>query len=378
MGKSKKLLSFKRYLVKGAKNNLLENKITGEKFLVQGNEISFYTSRKEINKLNHNQQDDIIIVDRYQYFIKEYLFKHLIGIIGLILIIIIMATSNYYIREIVFQDEKMASADVYQTVSSYLKKYGPFQVLSCDISEISKDLRQKYYYYAWIGLSKSGGKLIIEIECQDVPSLPDDDKTVGDLTACCDGIVKAIYIKAGIVLVSINQAVKKGDIIVTGNLRHLNNENNLKDWTRASGVIIAKTLFLEKIKIPKKQVQIEYTGRVEIKTELLLFKKPVFNINTSFLDYHKRIETSFGINNLFKLSRIAYYERAEITTINDEGMIETYTKNFIINQFEKNRTHPKEQITLTQIVEIIEEEKDFVVKVIVGAEKNIASFEAVK
>lgn len=376
MAKLKKSLSFKRYLIKGKKEDLLTKQIDGSIIKVSNDEISFHTSKKGLNKLKLAQDANIIIIDRYHGFFKNVILKHLIGIISLIIIFIIMAASNQFIREVVFQDEKMASEEVYQTVNSYLKKFGPFQVLNNNISDISKELRQKYYYFAWIGLTKKGGKLIIEIEKQDVPFIPDDDNIPGNLMALQEGVIKAIFVKTGIVLVGINQTVKKGDLLVTGNLRHLNDEVDLNNWTKATGAIIAKTLSLETVIIPKKVVRNEFSGSVIEKSALSLFNKEVFKNSSPFPDYHKRIISSFGVG-FFNIAKIAYYERVEITTIYDESMIEDYVREYLINKFEKNRTHDKELVTLVQIVEQIEEENEFVVKVILGANKNIAYFQPI-
>lgn len=110
---------------------------------------------------------------------------------------------------------------------------------------------------SWVSFNVEGSRLTINVSEANAP-----DKTVkypSNLVAKTDGIVKKIEIKSGNAAVTINTAVKKGDLLVSGTAEL---EGGITDFRHSDGRVIAQTERTLTVSTPYKITEKRKTGKV--------------------------------------------------------------------------------------------------------------------
>lgn len=369
----KKLRLNKKYLIKVDKDYFLNNIVIDPEFEgiikeIKDNKIICYSNKRY-------DVPEVVYINRYQFINNKILSRHLIGIITFILILIVLFFSNNFIREIEFENENYYSQAVYEEVVNHLVKKGPFYVLNDNITNISQELRNKFPEFAWIGLTRYSSKIVIDIEKQDVPiKQPEDLSVTGDLVASKDAVITDIIVNRGIVLVMKNQSVKKGEILVSGNLKYHNDPNNKTNLVKSKGIIIGNTIALEKIKVPINSSSLEYSGRLISKNYVELFGSLIGKNSKTFEIYKTEKKEIFNLFNFFKITNLTYYELVEVINEYDEFTASEYAKTLIKKDLEQNRVSSLERIESINIVDVTKEDGYYIVSMIVKRYQNIGVF----
>ena len=318
---------------------------------------------------------EVVYYNRYNIIKNKILSKHLIGIITFLLILIILTVSKNFIREIQFENKNYYSQEIYDEVVSHLVKKGPFYVLDDNISNISQDLRNKFPEFAWLGLTRYSSKIIINVEKQDVPIKQQEDLSItGDLIASKDAIITDIIVNRGIVIVMKNQSVKKGDVLVSGNLRYNNDPSDKTNLVKSKGIIIGNTMELEKIKVPIKTSSLEYSGKIINKKYVEFLGSLIGKTPKTFDIYKTDKQDVFNLFNFFKIINLTYYELVEVINEYDEKSASEYAKTLIKKDLEQNRVSPLERVESINIVDITLEDGYYIVSMIVKRYQNIGVF----
>lgn len=373
MGILNKLDLNKKYIITTSKENFMNNILKDPNFegkikKIEDFQITFYCNQKY-------NSPDVVCYNRFQLFKKQLFGKHIVGIITLFLIIIILFSTQYFVREIEFENSNYYSEEVYNEVLKYLNKKGPFYVLNDNISSISQELRKIFPEYAWIGLTRNSSKIIINIEKQDVPiKKPENLSITGDIVSKYDAVITDIIVSRGTVLVMKNQSVKKGDVLVSGNLKFHNDPNDLTTLVKSKGIIIGNTINLEKIKVPIKTLELKYSGKVISKNYIELFGSVIGKTPETFENYKTEKQEVFNLFNFLKITNLKYYELVEVTSEYDDIMAFEFAKTLIKKDLEVNRVSPLERIESITLVDITKENGYFIVSMIVKRYQNIGVF----
>lgn len=373
MGIFKKLRLNRKYIVTTSKDYFVNNVINDIEFEgsikeIEHEKVTFYSNKKY-------DSDEVICINRYQIFSKKYLKQHFIGFITMMLVLIILFTSKYFIREIVFENDNYYSKPVYEEVLNHLEKIGPFYIIKDSVNDISSMLRKKFPEYAWIGITRISSKIIIEIDTQDVPIKHIEDLNItGDIVSTKDAVISDIIVSNGIVLVTKNQSVKKGDTLVSGNLNYYNDANSNPILVKSKGIIIGNTITLEKIKVPTKTISLEYSGLVKSKKYLELFGSIIGKTPKTFENYKTKKQEIFNLFNIIKITNLNYYELVEVITEYDEITAYDYAKTLIKSNLEVNRVSKLEKIESITLVDITKEDDYFIVSMVVKRYQNIGVF----
>lgn len=373
MGILKKLKLNKKYLIIVNKDYFVKNIISDPEFEgiikeIKEDKIICYTNKKY-------DTEEVVYYNRYQIINRQIFSKHLIGIITFLIILMILTVSNNFIREVKFENKNYYSQAVYDEVIGHLVKKGPFYVLDDNITNISQDLRNKFPEFAWIGLTRYSSKIVINIEKHDVPIKQQEDLSItGDLVASMDAIITDIIVNRGIVVVMKNQSVKKGELLVSGNLRYNNDPNDTSNLVKSKGIIIGNTMTLEKIKVPIKTANLEYSGKLINKKYVEIFGSLVGKTPKTFEIYKTEKKEVFNLFNIFKITNLTYYELVEVINEYDEQSASEYAKTLIKKDLEQNRVSPLERVESIQIVDITMEDGYYIVSMIVKRYQNIGVF----
>lgn len=351
-------------LEKGYHFKIIGNQINGE-------QVTFVTNRENLDRLLI-QFPDLNYSRRFIYFWKFKVIPKIISVICIILIIILFWSSSSLIREITFKHEENFSQKVYDFVYQRLRKVGPFYFMKEGLNDLSGELRENFIDYAWIGLERRGGKIIIDIEQQEIGEGQNDDLTItGDLIASKDGYIKGYLIERGVNLITINQSVKKGQLLVSGNLKY-HNPGEAK-WTRAKGLILADTVEYLTKSIPKVQMVVEYNGNTQNRFCFNFFGKKIYTKKSPFKEADISASEVFNLGFL-QLFEEQLKEKQTITTVHTEETALALAESMIYKEFRKEHKHPKEKIIQLVLIENISSNDYFVFTFLVQKCENIAIF----
>ncbi|NLM59997.1 MAG: sporulation protein YqfD [Clostridium sp.] len=167
---------------------------------------------------------------------------------------------------------------------------------------------------SYVSVVVRGTKVKVEVaEGVDVPPMVPLSEPC-DIVAGKDGVIKSIVVKAGQAAVKEGDTVKKGQILVSGNVPIKNMENNPR-MVHAIGNILARTWYESTQPVELRVVEKIRTGRKKDNISLFLFSKKInlFNKKVSYSNY-ERVETekflSIGENLVLPFGAVieTYYE----------------------------------------------------------------------
>lgn len=337
-------------------------------------EVVDFDCNQEIIKKLDKEEVEYEKFDRVRSFFQKNSHKATISIIFLTFIIIIFFINQFLIREIIFEDNKYKNDLVYEYVESYSKKLGPYIVLNDSIANISKELRKKFYQYAYIGLNKRGSKLIIEIIYQDIQdNQKKDEQRIGEYYANADATINYINLSSGQVVIKYNDVVKKGDLIATSNLQYLDNLYSSDKMVPLIGEILGNVKEYYEIEVLKNEEIEFFTGNKQQFYTLDFSKKILFSQKNPYENYFITKYNLFKVGK-FQIVKNIIYERDTTNIVRTRKEAQDYALIKIYQDYESNRTSKKEKIDSINLINFIEYEDRYYFKFIIDACKNIVEF----
>ena len=359
----------KRYLVKTAKENLsFLSHFQIENLKVNEEDLEFYTNYKNLEEMQ--KIFTLEFTDLFAEKSKNLLRKHLITIIGSLIIMLALINQNYSIRRIEFTNQDTYNEEVLIYLDKYFHKVGPFSYLNTDLTSINNDLRSRFYQYEWIGVHRKGAILYLDIK--EIKYKPiEDEKTPGSLIAKESGIVKRYHVEKGIILVQEEVYVEKGSLLISGTITH---QDNHQEEIRAKGYVIAEVLKYYDFKIPKMKSESIKTGRMKTsKTYFLLSWK--FSKDKKFYNDEEIISNQDQVYlGFLRVKKNYHYEVANIKTIYSAEEAIYYAKSLVNKEFLKNKINEFEKIIYNDLVRIEEDQDYYHIRLIVKRYQNIAEF----
>ena len=331
------------------------------------NDISFNLSKKDFNRISKEE----IIEYHYQKNIFNFIKKHIILIIGVLIVFTLLGIQFNSIRNIIFINTDTYDQEVYDYLHEKMKKVGPFYFLKEGLVETQKELQSRFINYEWIGLNKKGSILQVEIVKNDsIISFPKTD-TPGDLISMEDGYITGYNITKGVLIVEVGQSVERGQVLVTGNVLY---KMGQEKYVHPTGYVYADVIKRETVEIDKNEDKIEKSGRFEEKTRFIFFDKNFIN-QSMYDNFETSVEIIFEIPKIFKIVKIKNYELIETNTTYNKYNAEIYGKSIIGNRFKKSSS--KDKILYIKTTKITEEEDKYIIDYLVKYNMNIALFQKV-
>lgn len=217
---------------------------------------------------------------------------------------------------------------------------------------------------AWASLNIEGSRLTVNVT--ETKQAEDGNKSYSNLKADTDGIIEKMDIVSGTSVVKVGDAVKKGDLLVSGIIETADDTR----FVNSKGTVTAKTErtmilsedYKQKISVP--------TGEVKTKSvlELFGFKMPLYlGVENEPYEESKKTVTAklFGQNLPIKIykKRFEFYSERLVTYNYDElcGRLEkclaeeieacnSESYKILKKEFSKNNT----TVTLTAVIELKE------------------------
>ena len=277
-------------------NWLIKNKIEVSKInIIKHNELEIVLNNKYYKKLfKYSKTYKISIIKKYgQIKIFEIITTNLPIITGLIISIILLyiLSKMIFSVKIIYNDKKIVAI-----MEKELKKY--------NITKYKKKKSDKYLNYVeekilennkdileWIEIEEKGTTYIVKI-VERKKEIIEKNFLYQSIVAKKDDVITNIKAYSGEKNKSINQYIRKGEVIINGILTKSNNE---KIYTKASGYIEGEVWYKVKVEYPLHYKEEKITGKSK-KTPTINF----FNLELPILPYSKYKSFKFKNHNILE------------------------------------------------------------------------------
>lgn len=222
-----------------------------------------------------------------------------------------------FLSNIIFEVEIVHSdSEIRELISTELKGYGlkkrTLKKSFKKIEQVKEQILNKYKNkIEWLEIEVKGTKYIVRVEERKINDVKDDVKKK-DVVAKKAAIIKEIKAESGNVIREINNYVKPGDVIITGNI-YLNDE--LKNVVSASGTVFGEVWYETSVTYPYAYREVRETDNWKNVFVLKLLNK---KIEFSFkLFKHKKIDEEFIVKgNIFPIGLVKQ-RQTELIVIDD-------------------------------------------------------------
>ena len=322
----------------------------------------------------------LIIKNKFEYVyfqnickkrLKSVISKYLITIIGAFIFILFISIISKTITEIKFMDDTTYNDDVMNFVLEKLDKKGPFRFLNTNLNMIDSDLKKTFYHYEWIGISRKGTVLLIEISPSFLDPKEEINKMSGSLYAKKDAIIKRYHVEKGIVMIQEEQYVNKGDLLISGDIVHY---DNTIEQIHPLGYVIGEVLEYYDYSIKKKEIKTIRNGKIYCEDYFYFKERLIGKENILYEDYE---EESYQLNSFFNLlykKRKYYYQKEEIIKEYDLDSAITFATSLIYKEFISNKTNKYENIKYIKLARYSEDDENYYLRFVVKSEESIAEF----
>ena len=192
-------------------------------------------------------------------YLKKTLSKYRILFIPLFLaIIFIFISSNIIVEiEVIHENEKIV-----KKISEELENYGikkfKFRKKYDQLQKIKDNIKNKHLdLIDWLEINRVGMKYVVRVE-ERIITKSSEKKEYCNLYATKDALVTNIKVYKGETVININDYVKKGDLLVRGDIK-LNEET--VNMVCANGEIQGEVWYEINIKVPFEYYDKEKTGK---------------------------------------------------------------------------------------------------------------------
>lgn len=276
------------------------------------NKVLYVTVNKDnLKKLKEVKTSyDINIVQTFgvsliKKILKDNYFMFISILIGLFLLVFL---SNLTFGVEIMHDDKEIRTILENELEKYgikkysfLKNYDEIKEIKDKIKEENKDKIE------WLEIEKNGCVYTIKVDKRIINS-SNKDEQIRHIVAKKAGIIMDINAEKGEIVTKINDYVKKGDILISGEI-HRNDE--VKGTVRAEGSIYAEVWYKVKVETPINYKEEVLTGKNKyvLNIEFLGNNFNLFN----FDNYeNKFIQKNILINDAFGLFKVSINKESEV------------------------------------------------------------------
>ena len=378
--KSKVKLNIKGKNIERFIRRLIKNKIeiiSMER--IKYNEINIIIFKYDLEKIDEIKTIYKIEIKRYYGIdkIKKRINKNKYILIFIIFGVLLI----YFLSNIIFSVEVIHSSKEIRTlVKKELKEYGidkyHFKKSYEEKEKIKEKILNKYNdKLEWIEIEEYGTKYKIKVEERMI----NKDKQKGnnqDIVAKKDGIIINVEASNGEIIKNKNDYVKKGDIIISGNLK-LNEE--IKNQVEAKGKVYAETWYTVDVTFPYHYKEIDLTNNKKTIITIKFLNKyyDLFNLKKYKT---KKIKNTTLIKNIFipfSIIKQNQYETKEIDEIYNKDEVIDKAINKGKNKLLKDLDSDSKVLNY-RILEKQYNEKEVKLKIFFTVKENITDYKKIE
>lgn len=235
----------------------------------------------------------------FPFIAHKYKKRKMFAFGGLIFIFMIWMLSSFIWLVEVEGNSRVNSLDIISTLEK--EGYGPGKLKTkLNLRKAEAFLINKYPDIIWVGIKFEGTRLLVQIaETVPKPQLKNSNEPC-NIIAKRDALITYIATHKGMPLVRKGDIVKKGELLVAGQMP-LGPDDPNTYLTAAKAQIKGKTAYTVKGHISLEQVKKNYSDKISKKYSLKLFNKPIpiFNQKIGF-KYYDRVVT----NNQLRVTKL--------------------------------------------------------------------------
>ncbi len=204
-------------------------------------------------------------------------------------IIFLYIFSSFYWLIDVKGNERLKKEDIIEFCKTEGLRQGVLRY-KVDIKILERKLLNAFPDIGWINIHVKGTQAVVNI-AEIIPKQPIIDNSVPcDIIAKKDGLITSMATSSGTPLVRQKDVVKKGDVLVSGELTVVkNNAEVITEYVHARSEVFAKEFYEIILTIPFSYTEKQYTQKIKKRYSIIIFNK---NINLyfsriSFVNYDK-------------------------------------------------------------------------------------------
>ena len=324
---------------------LINHNIEYSDLIKNNNTYTLITKIEDYKKINRRYQTKII---RYYgiNFIKETYKQNKFLIISFLISLILLfnLTNTIYDIQINTQDENLKQSIQNELAKNNIKKYKRIKSYK-ELTSIKENILKQIPNLEWIEITREGTKYIIDVTPKLIKDIKEENR-YSDIIASKDGVIKHIVVHNGEKLKEENEFVKKGEVIISGDLYK---DEELIKSTNAKGEVYAEVWYKSKVIVP-----LTYYEK-EISKEINHYYITLFNTNITITGYYKKEglekETKLILNKPylpFKIykEKLIEYKDKKITITEDTAI----QKALILSENEVKKTLDIEEYVISKKV----------------------------
>lgn len=215
---------------------------------------------EDYKKINRRYKTKII-----KYYGKRFIIncinvnKYMIFSLFISFLVLLLLTNTIFEININTNDEKIYNIinnSLKENNISLYKRKKSFKELKNIKNKILKENEDSL---EWIEINEKGCSYNIEVTKRVKNKENISDNSPKDIIASKDGLIKYIVSKNGVKLKDVNDYVKKGEVLITGNI--IKGEDTLVKSIKAEGQVYAEVWYTVNITIPFNYIEYTETGK---------------------------------------------------------------------------------------------------------------------
>ncbi|WP_085523327.1 sporulation protein YqfD [Tuberibacillus sp. Marseille-P3662] len=266
-----------RVIIKGKRTEQFINRCVRENVAiwdvsrVTDNKIRCYIALKNVKEIKPllKATDCRIHFERRQglpFFIKRMTNRAgIIGGLALFFLVLFILSNMVWSIKITGADARVED-DINKILKNMQVHVGSIDFFLPPLEKMEDELAAQLDKVTWVGVSKNGTTYRIDVVQKE---LPKEDKNTGprDMVASQKATIVDIYAEKGTPMVKVNDFVKPGDVLISGNV----GTSEDPKFVSAKGKVIGETWMTTETEVPLKTDYTTMTGETYTQHQLSLF-----------------------------------------------------------------------------------------------------------
>ena len=276
--------------------NFYDSKINNNNCLLKVTKEDYEKLKKYLISYKVNKFSDTGI-----YKLKNIIKNKLVFIISLIIGIILLFIANNLVFkiEIVSNDKKITKI-VQKSLDKYNLEVLSFKKNHFDMEKIvEKMLDDNKDYIEWLEIRYDGLKMIVEVT-KKVNEDIKEDNGICNIIAKADAKIINYTLKSGEALVAINQYVYKGDVLISGIIKH---NEEIKNTLCADAIVYGEVWYKVNIEVPFESEEYIDTGKSKYNFNVKINNNNYKILKSSFKKISESKEELYKLND-FKIELV--------------------------------------------------------------------------
>lgn len=344
--------------------------------LINRDEVNIVISKEDYLKVYKLKSIyELNVLDGYG-FIK---IKKIVKINSLLICFLILGIiSLYVLSKITFSiDIIHTSPQVRKFMMNELDKYGiklhTFKKNYEELQQIKEQiLENNKNTIEWLEIESIGTKYIVRLEERKINE-KNETYEKQNVIATKDAIIKKIEAKNGQIVKEIDSYVKKGDVVISGNIT-LNDQ--IKDTIKADGKIYGEVWYQVNVSYPLAYKESHETGKSQ-KTLVLHFLNKEFSFNNY---KNKNVTSKTLIKHTFLPIYLTYEEQKEVKVIDEVYTIDEAIKKAEEKAYNElnSKLNDKEKILSTKNLKVDINDSKIELEIFFSVYEDITGYEKIE